>query len=278
MNFNAILETIKNIFSQIKANLFEFFPKIVAAILIILLGFLVAKLVKTFINRFINKIDRLFPNQAVKEKIRSHLIEKPVAKFISGFVYWIIVFFFLIIATETIGLPIVTTWLSGIIDYLPSILSAFIIIIVGVIGGVILRDLITTAAQSAGINYGNIFGRLVQIVVVFTSVLISLHQIGIDVALLEGVFLLIIGGVLFAAAFSFGMGAKVSVSNILASFYLQKIYKIGDIVRIGNKEGKIINLTPIAVILETSEGQTCIPSHIFNQENSDLLKEDNSDE
>lgn len=275
MDFNIILDAVKDIFNQIKLNLFTFLPKIIVAILIILLGFLIAKLIKTIFVRFINKIDRLVPNKMIKEKIRTYIIEKPIAKFISGFVYWILIFFFLIIATETLGLPIVTAWLGEIIGYLPKLFSALIIVVVGIIGGMILRDLVTTAAHSAGIAYGAVLGRFVQIVVALTSILIGIHQIGIDIALLEGVFMLIIGGVLLAAALSFGLGAKVSVSNILACFYLQKIYKIGDMIKIGDKEGKIINVTSVAVILETPEGQTYIPAHAFNKENSDLLNEDN---
>ena len=274
MDFNKLFETTKNILTQLKMNLFEFLPKIIVAVLILFIGFIIAKIAKIIIIRFISKIDRLFPNKVVKEKIRRLVIEKPVAKVIGGFVYWIFILFFVIIATETLGLPIVTTWLSSIVGYLPNILSAFLVIVVGLIGSVILRDLILTTARSAGITYGHIFGRLVQIVVILVSILIGMHQVGIDVSLLEGTFLLLLGAILFGTALSFGIGSKVSVSNILASFYLQKFYKIGDTVRIGYKQGKIIKITPIAVIMETSEGQSCIPAHLFNQEDSDLLKEE----
>ena len=84
----------------------------------------------------------------------------------------------------------------------------------------------------------------------------------------------VIGALLFGAALAFGFGAKTSVKNILSSYYLQKIYKVGDKVRIGEKEGRIIEITPLSVILDSSEGQICIPAQEFNQESSVLLSKE----
>ena len=58
---------------------------------------------------------------------------------------------------------------------------------------------------------------------------------------------------------AFGLGARTAVSNILASYYLQKTYTPGHNVRIGEIEGEIIQITPTAVVLATPEGRTLVP-------------------
>jgi small-conductance mechanosensitive channel len=79
---------------------------------------------------------------------------------------------------------------------------------------------------------------------------------------------------LFGAALSFGLGAKTSVSNILASYYLHNTYKEGDTVRINNIEGKIIHINSTSVILNTPDGQVSIPAKDFNEYVSVLIKKD----
>ncbi len=157
---------------------------------------------------------------------------------------------------------------------MPKILFASFIVIAGVVGGMILRDFITTTATTAGILYGNVLGKLVQVVIILVTVLIGVEQIGIDVTLLNSMTIIVIGALLLGAALAFGFGAQTSVKNILASYYLQKVYKVGDRVRIGEIEGRIIKITPLAVILDSTHGQMCIPAKQFNQESSVLLSEE----
>ncbi|NIR51587.1 hypothetical protein GWO43_23680 [candidate division KSB1 bacterium] len=78
---------------------------------------------------------RLIPNQKISNKVRIFIEEKPITKVIGSILYWILIFFFVTVATETLGLPVVTTWLSGIVGYLPKILSATLIGIAGVTPG-----------------------------------------------------------------------------------------------------------------------------------------------
>lgn len=275
MESTTLIDEFLKILNQIKDALFAFLPKLAGAVFIFLIGFLIARLVRFLVRRFINKLHFLIPNQKIRHRVKSFIEEKPVAKVISGILYWLLIIFFLTIATETLGFPIVTTWLSGIVGYLPRILTAVLIGIAGVIGGVILRDIVTTAATAAGVVNANALGIVVQVVVLLVSILIGIEQIGINVTLIESVFVIAIGALLFGAALAFGIGARTSVSNILASFYLQRIYRIGDKIRIGENEGRIIAFTPLAVILDSQDGQTCIPAQEFNKENSILLSRDN---
>lgn len=273
MDVNKLIADLNNMLNQLKLNMLELMPKIIGAAVILMIGLLVARLTKALVDRLINRLDRLIPNQKIQTKLKTFLREKPIAKVVSGIVYWILVFFFLTVATETLGLPVVTTWLSGIAGYLPRILSAFLIGFAGLIGGIILRDLITTAATSAGIMYGGFLGKLVQIVILLVTILIGIEQIGIDVTLLTGVIMITIAALLFGAALAFGLGARTSVSNILASYYLQKTYKVGDMVQIGGMKGQIIQITALTVLLQSNEGQVSIPAKEFNEVSSVLLKE-----
>ncbi|MGB5529022.1 MAG: mechanosensitive ion channel domain-containing protein, partial [Ignavibacteriaceae bacterium] len=96
--------------------------------------------------------------------------------------------------------------------------------------------------------------------------------IGIDIAIVTIIISIIIGALLFSAALSFGLGAKTSVSNIIASYYVHSTYQEGNIIKINNIEGKIIQISSTAVILDTPEGQVSIPAKEFNEQTSILIK------
>jgi ABC-type multidrug transport system fused ATPase/permease subunit len=126
MSYNQLVEDLGRRFNQLKLSLFQFLPNLIGALVIFLLGLLLARLIRVLIDRFIANLDRLIPNRSVQRHLQPFIKEKPVAKIISSVAYWILVFIFLTVATETLRLPVVTAWLSG--------LSA------GLIGGVIIRD------------------------------------------------------------------------------------------------------------------------------------------
>jgi small-conductance mechanosensitive channel len=273
MNYNQFVENLIRLLNQFKESLFIFLPNAIAALFIFLGGLLFARLIKTVTERFINRADRLIPNRKIQGRVKRFITEKPVATVISSFLYWIIVFFFLTAATETLGLPVVTAWMSGVADYLPKILAAIVIGIAGIICGIVIRDIIVTAAASAKIIYGTILGKLAQTTIILVTILIAIEQVGIDVTILTSVITIIIGALLFGAALAFGMGARTSVSNILASFYLNKTYKVGDMVMIGDKKGRIVHITPVAVIMDSPEGQIYIPAKEFSEDASILMNE-----
>jgi small-conductance mechanosensitive channel len=151
---------------------------------------------------------------------------------------------------------------------------AVLIAVAGIIGSLVIRDLVVAASDSAKIAYGHILGRIARYVILAITFLIAVDQIGIDIQFLSILVVLVIAAMLLGAALAFGMGAKDSVNNILSSYYLQKIYEVGQKVSIGKAEGRIIEITQTAVVLETAEGQILVPSKVFFEKASILIKED----
>jgi small-conductance mechanosensitive channel len=272
MDYRQLLQYFEELFSSFKQNIGEILPRIVGGIVIILVGHFVARLFSALITRLLKKLGQLVPDQKYENRLKHPKIVRS-SDLIGKIIYWIVLFLFITAATEMLGLPIVTTWLSGIASYLPKMLIAALIIVSGMIGGMLLRDIIT-AAVSANIAYGNILGKLTQYAIVIISVFIAIDHIGVEITFLTSMVLIISGAVFFGSALAFGLGARPFVSNILASYYLQKIYKVGQVIRLGEIKGKIIQITPIAVIVETSEGQIYVPAKMFDEMITLLSKEE----
>ena len=271
MNLEQWLNDLGKLLLDLKESLLVFLPKFIFALLVFLVGYLIARLVQTLVRRLIRNTDRFVAN----ERLKSHLQKRDLEQssiFISKTLFWIIIILFITLVSEIMGLPVITAWLSGIVQYLPNIIAAIVIVFVGIIGGRLLADVILSTTTKAGITYANVLSKMVQYAILLISILIAIDQIGIDIMLLTIILSVIIAALLFGAALSFGLGAKTSVSNILASYYLHDTYKEGDSVQISNIEGKIIEITTTSVILDTIDGQVSIPAKEFSEHSSLLIK------
>ncbi len=269
MEHQQLWNDLVGVFDLFKTRAMEFLPQLAGAMLVFLAGLLIARFSRILIHRTLKNLGRVIPYQGIQERLPPGRMERPAAT-MSNIFYWIILFFFLTAATEMLGLPVVTQWLSGIATYLPRIITAILIILLGFIGGRLLREIIFS---SMGALYGGLLGKLAQYALVVVTILIGIGQMEIHIEFLTDLILIGVGAVLFGAALAFGLGAGTSICNILASFYLQKIYKVGQRVRIGSVEGEIIRFSSTAVLLEGPEGQICLPAKEFWESPSVLLRE-----
>jgi small-conductance mechanosensitive channel len=67
-------------------------------------------------------------------------------------------------------------------------------------------------------------------------------------------------------ALAFGLGARTHVSNIIAANQMRQIYQVGDRVRVGDIEGKIMDIMVARVIIETESGTVDVPAKIFDEQ------------
>ena len=273
MNYRQLVEYSRELLSSLKQAMTDFLPHILGAIAVIFVGHFISRLFSFLITRSLKKLSQFIPSQKGKKSLKPPKILRS-SDLIGRIVYWIVLFFFITLATEMIGLPIVTTWLGGIAGYLPNILISALIFVSGMIGGMLLRDIITAAAASANITQASILGKLTQYLIVIITVFIAIDHIGLEISFLTSVVLIVLGAVFFGSALAFGLGARPFITNILASYYLQKIYKVGQIVKLGETKGKIIEITPTAVVIETYEGQIHVPAKMFDEGTSLLSREE----
>ena len=196
---------------------------------------------------------------------------KPAIEIGGNVLFWVVILISLTTATQILGLSIASAWLTGLTLYLPRILSAIVITFATLVGAVLLRDIVRSAAGSAGMAYASTLGRLAQVAAVSFGVLVAIDQLGLNILFLTNVLITVIGVILLGAALAFGMGARGTVDNILACHYLQKTYAVGHNVRIGDLQGEIVQITALAVVLKSDEDRISVPAKLFNESHSILL-------
>lgn len=268
MSYQEVIAQLKAQVQQIVHQLIDASPRIAGALVLALLGLALAYLVRALSRRMIAGLDRLVPRLRLLRG-RGAEVMNAAGWAVGRVLFWLVLLFFLTAATELMGLPVVSVWLNGIVAYLPRFLAAVLIVFAGLVGGQFLRDVI----MATGLSYATALARLGQVAVVVASALIAVNQAGLNVDLLTSGLLLVFGIALLGSALTFALGARNTVANILASYYLQKTYRVGHRVSIEKHQGEIVQITATAVVLDADEGRISVPASVFAEKASILLVE-----
>jgi small-conductance mechanosensitive channel len=271
MDYVRWVEALDRSFNLFIQRIAEHSPNVLGSFLLVLAGWLLARLLRAAIIRLSGRLDGLFRTQAKDDFLKRMGVERPASTVIGGIVFWLVFLVFFTAATETLGLPVLATWLSGVSYYLPRILVSALIILAGLFAGNLARDAIAATAGAAGLAYSELLGRGVYVIILLVAIVTGVDQLGIESRFLTLTITVVIAALIGGAALAFGLGSHTTVSNIIAAHYLRQIYRVGQTVRIREVYGRIAEITPTAVIFDAPEGRVLVPAKDFSEVASVLI-------
>lgn len=249
-----------------------YLPNLIGALVLVAVGWVLARLAGYWVARLVRGLDRLATRWRIDGALRRIGLHRPVSDTLGRFVFWIVLLFFITAASEALGLPALTAWLTGVAFFLPRVVTAALILLAGLLAANITRDLLTSASASAGLAYGPALGQMAKTVILLIAALIAINELGVDVTVITVTLAVVLGALLGAGALAFGLGARTAVSNIIGSHYLRQIVRTGQTVRLGGVEGRVIAITATAVIIDGADGRVIVPAKRFSEATSILLE------
>lgn len=243
--------------------------KTIAAALTLVIGLLAAALLGRLARRVVRRGASVL--QGIYPRGTSAPPTERVEAAVGDAIYWLVVVCVVMAATELLGLPVVTTWLGGVATFLPRVAAAIFIMALGVLAARVTRHVVARTASSAKLPSAERLGRLGEIAVWIGSGLVAVDEVGIEISFLKATLLIVLGAILAGAALAFALGGREHVANILSAYYVHKLYQVGQTVRIGDAEGRIVRITETFVVLECAEGSVAVPARSFADERSTLL-------
>ena len=254
-----------------------YLPQIIGAILLLILGWLVARLVRGLATRLVKGFDRFTGLVRKSGTTASPKIGESSASVIGNIVYWITVLIFVTSAASLLGMNMFVGWLNKLVDHLPNILSGALIICAGVIFGNLAYQVISSTRLNMSVPQRMILARSAQFFTLVMLILIGVDQIGVDITAVITIMSVVVGAVLGGLAIAFGIGARRLVSNLLGVRYLNRNYQIGERIKIDEFEGTILEIASVAVVLDADQGRVTIPARLFSEQPSILVKRENED-
>jgi hypothetical protein len=234
----------------------SFIPDLIAALFIVLLGFVVAKIVDTILSKGLAKLglDRLMAGAGVTKLLGRIGIAAPVSAVIGKILYWFVMLTFIVSAAETLGLARVSSTLDAFALYLPKVFGAALILLAGLLLSHLVSGIVRGAAESIGVDYASGLGRFAQGLLVIITVSLAIGQLQIETALLNTVIAIVLVSFGAAAALALGLGSRQVVSQILAGVYVRELYQVGDRIQVGDLEGVIDEIGTVKTTLIDDQG------------------------
>lgn len=260
------------VLATLARRVWEQVPGLLAAILLLLIGYLAARLLRGAAVQALRGVDTL-----VHRVYQRHGLETPAralasARVLGEIVFWVVMLFFLTAAIHILGIDTFTQWMNRVVSYLPTLVVGALIILTGILLSNLARDLVVAATPVAP-GSRRLLGRAVQIAILVLAVVIGAGQIGINTTFLIVIASILLATVLGGLALAMSFGARSYVANLIGTRYLREAYRIGQRIRIGEHEGVILDFSPTGVLLETAAGRTLLPGKLFQDLPSILVVE-----
>lgn len=245
----------------------EGLPAYLGAVLVVVLGWLLARLFRLLVRRAIRAINVLLHRSALYRAGIPHGVEQ----LLGAAAFWITLLVALSVAVPMAGVTGASQWLDRLVVFLPDMVAGGLIIIIGFVAGAIARNLISHGATVADLPQASMLGHSAQAVFVLLGLVIGLGQVGVDVSLLVIVIAITLAALLGGIALAFGLGARALVENLVAVRQLRQLLPPGQLADIGGCRGRILELTSTSVVLETAEGRRLIPASLCLREPITLI-------
>lgn len=265
MDYSQVLAGVRDAFSDLIAWLRIQQPKLLGAAALLVVGWVLALVLRMLASRLVHALGRLVPRHLLRRGSPQSTLDRQVSDIVGLVVFWAVLLFFLAAAADTLGLSVLSTSLTGLGFYVPRLLGAILIAVFGLILGNLARDGVTAAASAAGAPFAVAVGQIARASILVAAGLIAVAQMGIDITLLTALLSVTLLAVLGAFALAFGLGARTAVSNIIGAHYLRQTLEVGHHVRLGETSGTITAITATTVVVRTPEGDVVIPAKHFSE-------------
>jgi hypothetical protein len=204
----------------------QFVMNVLLVILILIVGWLIAKAVRTIVTRGLRslKLDDLSDRVGLDGLLEKGSIAFSLSELVGIICYWLVLLITFMVSINAIGLTIAADLLNRIVLYVPNVIAAIFILIVGLFIATLLKNIVLTAASNAGVSQSKFLSSVVEGIVVAFSVFVSLEQLQIGIRITELTLGIILGSIGLGLALSFGLGCK-DIAGRYVSELIEKLKK-----------------------------------------------------
>lgn len=232
---------------------------VVAAILILLIGMFIAKLIAKAIKKVLEvvKLDKL--DDKLREVDLFSGMDINLTNLISKLVYYLLMLFVVIAAVDQLGVAALSDLLATFVQKIPQILAGGVIFAVGMYLANIIKNLIKTTTDSLNISTGNVISTVAFYALAVMVTLMALDTAGIDTGIIRSNLNIIVAAVLGAFALGYGLSSKPVMSSLISSFYTKNKITVGQRIKIGDVAGEVIKMDQTSATVKSGDKTMIVP-------------------
>ena len=199
--------------------LWEFLPAFLGAGLALLAGFVLAKVSQRGVARALRRLhlNAILRRVGVLGAVDTAAVHFNPARIFANLAFWLVMFTAMLVAANALGIDSLGPIFSELLGYVPSVIAAIVIVILGIVLGDFVGGLIM--ASTHALHGGPTLARAGRAGVILLAVFMALQELGVDTNIVTTAFAIIFGAVALAAALSFGLGNRDLAGEITRAWY-----------------------------------------------------------
>lgn len=248
---------------EILSSLSTWLPSVLGALLLLIVGWLVARLIQAIVVRLLRRLglNGLSERTGISRGLNAIGVQSSLSKLLARTTYWLILIFFILLALGALGLTdVVTTALNSFFVFLPRLVAATVIFLVGAFIARIVGDAVTAMTVQSDIPSGRVLGQAIRYSLLLLVAILALDELGVQTTILTTIIIVVIAAVALGLALAFGLGNRQLAHGIMAGFHAREEFKPGQVLVVGDYTGRLVRIGATKTLIETSKGQVSIPN------------------
>ncbi len=231
-----------------------FLPNLVSAIAIVVIGYFAARFVRFVLARFLARIgvNKLSERAGIAGILGNVGVVQDAAQLIGLIGFWLILLTFMISAADTLGLARVSSTIDDFVLYLPKVVGAAFVVLVGLFVARFVRGAVQGVAESVNASYARGLAVSVHALLVVVVVSLAIGQLDIETELLNFAVSIVLLSVGAAVALSLGLGTRDIAANIIAGVYARELFKPGQSIEIDEIKGKVVEVGTAKTVIKAA--------------------------
>jgi hypothetical protein len=197
-------------------------PALIGAIILLVVGWILSDLVARLVGTLLRRIG--FETMAQRTGVTGFITmtgarDASASMIIAELIKWLIRLVFIELAAEALHLSAVTTLINSIILFIPSLIVALIVVMVGFLIATFAGNLVRGGAGEMGFRNPNLLAAAAKAAIIGFAVIIALSQIGIAATLVDSLFIAFVAAIALALGLAFGLGGREVAGQIWQQWY-----------------------------------------------------------
>ncbi len=199
----------------------SFLPALLGALIILIIGWVVSGFLARLIVKALNMVgfERAVQSSGISDFIKRSGTRWTTSQLIAELIKWFIRLIFIQAAANILGMAQITTIINSIVLFIPNLIVAVVIIVIGSLIARFLSGLVRASVSEIGVGNPNVLATLVQYAVIGFAMIAAFNQVGIAAVVVNTLFIGMVASLALAVGLALGLGGREVGAQITQSLY-----------------------------------------------------------
>jgi hypothetical protein len=192
-------------------------PRIIGFAVVLIIGWIIAALLARGVEALLHavKFNDLARRSGFANFVHQMGVEDDSAGVIASVVKWFVRLIALVVAFDTLGLPAVSNVLNQLLLWLPNLVVALVVLVVGGLAANALSRLVRGATAEGGFSNPDTLATVARVAVWGFTIIVAINQLGIATTLINTLLVGVVGALALAVGLAFGLGGRDRAAQVL---------------------------------------------------------------